>query len=73
MSEAPAELLEGLARRGPVIPVGVRVITRSASDRYCIWLPTQLNSVWSILWSRRAKVNVLLVVEGEQGKGEAWG
>lgn len=58
-------IVEDLVREGTIIPVGDRRLTRAgvSVERYKIWLPETMNTLWRRLWEERRKVEVYFVVK----------
>ncbi len=59
--QSPISVLNSLS----VVPVGERSISISGKDRYRIYLPMSLNSIWSVLHG--SKVEVFIYIKGELG------
>lgn len=61
------EFIEALVRKGGVIPLGNKRVTRSgvAHERYNLWLPEHLNDLWRTLWKRKKKIAVYIEIPGE--------
>jgi len=52
---------------GDVIPVGRRKLAK-IGDRYCIYLPSSLSSIWSKLYEERSRLEVFVFFkEGLEG------
>lgn len=72
MGKLLRELSEVIVESGGVIPVGARRVTRagrpgSGVERYHIWLPTHLNSLWRRLNEGGVKVYVYIEIPEERG------
>jgi len=58
--------IETLVLEGELIPVGARSIVRMGKiERYLVYLPENMNTIWRYLHSKRVKVEVYVRVPRE--------
>jgi hypothetical protein len=67
-------IFEKLLRSGEIIDIGLRSITLATRDcgrgkpRFIIYLPIDRNDIWELLWEKKVRVKVFLIIPEEELK-----